>query len=71
MINWILNKKTSIIVTFIGAGGGYLYWYFIGCEDGTCAITSIWYRTTIYGAIMGLLLGSIIKDIFTKKKNHE
>jgi membrane associated rhomboid family serine protease len=70
MKNWIINKKIAIIITFIGAVAGYSYWYFVGCESGTCAITSVWYRTTIYGAIMGWLLGSLISENIKKKTNE-
>lgn len=46
---------------FIGAIAGYLYWKFIGCTSGTCAITSNPLNSTIYGAVMGGLLFSIFK----------
>lgn len=67
MKQWILKNKFSITLTFIGAIIGYSYWYFVGCESGTCAITSVWYRTTIYGAIMGWLVGDLINDKLKKK----
>lgn len=71
MKNWMINKKPSIIITLIGSISGYLYWYFVGCEGGTCAITSVWYRTTIYGAIMGWLVGEMIIDKLKKKTNEK
>ena len=40
------------------AGGailGYLYYYYIGCASGTCAITSNPYISTSYGAMIGLI----------------
>jgi hypothetical protein len=42
------------------AGGllGFLYYKFIGCSTGTCPITSSPYSSTLYGAVMGLLLSS-------------
>ena len=40
----------------IGAVGGYLYWYFVGCASGSCAITSSPVNSTLYGGVMGLLL---------------
>lgn len=46
----------------LGALGGYLYWRFIGCASGTCAITSVWWRSSLYGALMGGLAFDIIKD---------
>lgn len=60
-------------ITFIIVGGvlGYAYWYKIGCTSGTCPITSQWHNTMIYGGLMGYLVGEIIKDFFTRKKNAD
>ena len=30
----------TLLGAALGALGGYLYWYFVGCADGTCPITS-------------------------------
>lgn len=46
----------------LGGVAGYMYWYYIGCASGTCAITSIWYRSALYGMLMGGFLGDIAKD---------
>jgi len=45
----------------LGAVVGYWYYSTIGCSSGTCAITSKPLNSTIYGAIMGGLLGDLIK----------
>lgn len=50
----------------LGATGGYLYYYFIGCERG-CLITSSPYKSMAWGLIMGGILG----DIFYKPKKEE
>ncbi len=39
----------------IGAGIGFSYWYFFGCE-GNCGITSSPINSSLYGAGMGALL---------------
>jgi len=44
-----------------GAITGYLYWYFIGCESGTCPITASPGNSIIWGAVMGSLLFSLFK----------
>ena len=49
--NWIFKKKLAIITTIVGAIIGWLYWNFIGCDSGTCSITSVWYKTTAYGTL--------------------
>ena len=45
-----------VIGIVAGAALGFSYWYFIGCNTGTCAITSSPINSTIYGGLMGILL---------------
>lgn len=53
----LLNKyKLPIIGISLGALTGYLYYYFVGCASGSCAITSNPINSTLYGALMGGLL---------------
>lgn len=40
----------------VGAGGGFLYYYFIGCNSGTCPITSSPYGSVITGGLLGFLV---------------
>lgn len=61
-INWLKTKKMLVIGILLGALGGYLYWRFVGCASGTCAITSVWWLSTLYGALMGGFAFDIIKD---------
>lgn len=44
-----------IIAAALGAIAGFFYWYFIGCNSGSCAITSSPVNSSIYGALMGIL----------------
>jgi hypothetical protein len=52
--------KKAIIITAIGivfgAIAGYLYYFYVGCVSGTCAITSKPLNSTLYGALMGGLV---------------
>lgn len=64
-MNFIIKHKLIIIGMTLGAMGGYLYYYFVGCSSGTCAITSSPINSTLYGILMGGLLFSIFKN----KKN--
>ncbi|MEO7989543.1 MAG: DUF6132 family protein [Chryseolinea sp.] len=52
----------------IGAVGGYLYWYYVGCISGTCAITSSPLNSTLYGGLMG---GLIINTFNTSKRSKD
>jgi hypothetical protein len=40
----------------LGAFGGYLYYYFIGCASGACPITSNPYISIMYGSLIGGVL---------------
>jgi hypothetical protein len=51
----------------IGAVGGYLYWYYVGCMSGTCAITSSPVNSTLYGGLMG----GLIVNLFDGKKKDK
>ena len=55
----------------IGAGGGYLYWYFVGCASGSCFITSSPLNSTLYGGLMGGLLVNTFHDPKRKKPENE
>lgn len=63
-MNFLLNNKLTIIGILMGAIGGYLYFYFVGCDSGTCAITSKPINSTLYGAMMG----GLFLNIFKKEK---
>ncbi len=43
----------KIYPAFLGALAGYLYYHFVGCVTGSCAITSKPWASTIVGAIIG------------------
>jgi len=49
----------------LGAILGYSYYHFIGCNSGSCAITSNPYISTVYGAFVGLIFA------FPSKKKNE
>ena len=40
----------------VGGLAGFLYYYFIGCNSGTCAITSNPYMSILWGGLLGLIL---------------
>ena len=48
--------KMSLFVV-LGAIGGYSYYYFIGCYNGHCLISSNPYISTGYGMAAGLVMG--------------
>jgi hypothetical protein len=54
-------NKLLIIAVLSGAICGYLYYHFVGCTSGSCAITSKPMNSTLYGALMGGLLLNLFK----------
>lgn len=60
--------KKGILITGIGIGlgaiTGYLYYHFIGCASGTCAITSKPLNSTLYGSVMG----GLVFNMFVKRE---
>lgn len=46
----------AYIGILVGGLAGFLYWYFIGCESGTCPITSNKFISVGYGALLGAFL---------------
>jgi hypothetical protein len=52
----IIKKWSKLLLpTVLGLTGGYLYYYFVGCNRG-CAITGNPYTSMIWGGAIGLLL---------------
>lgn len=64
MKNLLRKYQLTIIGVLLGAIGGYLYYHFVGCNNGTCAITSKPLNSTLYGALMG----GLVLNIFKKKE---
>lgn len=69
-MNIISKYKLTLLGLALGLVGGYLYYYFVGCQSGTCAITSSPLNSTIYGGFMGSILLNIFEKDNTKKKEN-
>ncbi|RYY67529.1 MAG: hypothetical protein EOO12_00750 [Chitinophagaceae bacterium] len=61
MKNRIIANKRYLFGAVTGAVAGYLYWRYVGCLTGTCAITSNPLRSTLYFAFVGALLSGLFK----------
>lgn len=68
ILNFIKEYKLYIIGAVVGAIGGYLYWRFIGCNTGECAITSSPINSSIWGAVFFALVFSLFKKTPKKDK---
>lgn len=65
-MQFIKKNKLTIIGVLLGTVAGFLYWQQIGCASGSCAITSNPVNSSLYGAMMGGLLFSMLKKEKTK-----
>ena len=58
--------KKAILITgigiVVGAIAGYIYYFYVGCASGTCAITSKPLNSTLFGA----LIGGLVFNMFVK-----
>ena len=69
-----MTKKQYIFTgvgVVVGLIAGYVYYHFVGCASGTCAITSKPINSTLYGGLMGGLIFNIFVTSSKKKENNE
>ncbi len=52
--SWTFWKP--VLAVIIGGLAGFLYYHFIGCNSGSCAITSNPYKSVIFGGLFGFLM---------------
>ncbi len=52
-------KRALIIIipAVLLAGAGFAYYAFVGCASGTCPITSSPVVSTLYGGLLGVVIG--------------
>ena len=47
------------LASVVGGGAlGFAYYKLVGCRTGACPITSSPYISTLYGALLGYLIGA-------------
>lgn len=68
--SFIQRNKLMLLGVLLGGITGYLYYHFIGCVTGTCAITSKPVNSTVYFAVMGGLGFSMLKREKSKVKSE-
>jgi hypothetical protein len=61
MKKWFNNNKLYVAGAIVGAIAGFFYWQQIGCSSGTCMITSKPLNSTLYGALLGVLVFGMFK----------
>lgn len=58
--------KTAFVI--VGILAGVIYWKFVGCNSGTCPLTSNWYSAGMFGGLAGLLISDSIKKTKPEKE---
>ena len=66
MKKYVKLHLVTLVGVLVGSVAGFLYWRFVGCSSGTCAITSSPINSTLYGALLGGLLFSMFEKNKTK-----
>lgn len=65
------NKKIKLSVfAIVGAIIGFSYYYFIGCYNGHCLISSNPFISTSYGMVFGLILAWDNKKVNKGEKSE-
>lgn len=67
-MDFLKRNIAAVLGVVLGMLTGFLYWNYVGCLSGICAITSNAVNSTLYGALMGGLLGSLFKRKDEKKE---
>lgn len=68
-MKFIKKYKLSLVGVLVGGILGYVYYHFIGCESGSCAITSKPLNSSLYGMVMGYLMFSVFEK--SEKKSQQ
>lgn len=51
----LIEYRSYVIPVLIGGLAGFLYYKFVGCSSGGCAISSNPWSMTLYGMLLGSL----------------
>jgi len=71
MVEFLKTYKWKVVGIIIGATAGFAYWYYIGCNSGTCPIQSNWHTSTLYGGLVGYILPKSPKKENNKKETEK
>ena len=68
-MNKVILKRVLPVVA--GALLGFAYYYYVGCYNGSCAISSNPYISTVYGGLIGFLISFPSKRKKKKEVTNE
>lgn len=61
-MSFLLKHKLALAGVLVGGLLGFAHYYFIGCNTGSCAITSKPINSSVYGMVMGYLMFSVFEN---------
>ena len=68
MTHFLTKNRLGLLGVLLGGILGYAYYHFIGCNSGSCAITSKPLNSSVYGMLMGYLILSTFEKSTKKEK---
>ena len=60
-----------IALPLVGGAGGWLYYRYVGCATGTCAITSSPWLSVGFGCVFGSLLYTVLRPSRSKGQDGD
>ena len=57
----VVLEPPGVAVPLVGSAGGFLYYRYVGCATGTCAVTSSPWLSTGFGCVLGSLLYTVLR----------
>ena len=61
----------AIALPLVGSAGGWLYYRYVGCATGTCAVTSSPWLSTGFGCVLGSLLYTALRPDRSEEQDKE
>lgn len=61
----------AIALPLVGSAGGWLYYRYVGCAAGTCAVASSPWLSTGFGCVLGSLLYTVLRPGRGKRQGSD
>ena len=61
----------AIALPLVGSAGGWLYYRYVGCATGICAVTSSPWLSTGFGCVLGSLLYTVLRPGCGKRQDSD
>jgi hypothetical protein len=51
----------TLLAVSLGAGSGFLYGRYVGCQSGACPLTRNQYVAAVYGGVLGFMFSNLMQ----------